>query len=226
MQQPALPGVPADSAKLQEATEARVEMAVEMAVAAESTVKQPAQSGGHAATPVEHTTAGNTTVALPTNRNTTAPLAAQQVATGPAQGPHTCADAAPAMADGKAAGPATVDEGITSTVGSCSRETEALQSVRAHGGPTQVLVERGVTALGTDAAHSRLAMQTLNRQLDRFRRHHRFLGEFEMLGNLHRRRGGAPHPFCCEDFTAHRPESSHLPTCRFALAAVWLAGAC
>jgi hypothetical protein len=91
----------------------------------------------------------------------------------------------------------TGDEGALSMVASHSDVKGSEISEGAEWGPTQALVGRGVTALGTDTAHSSPAIQALNRQLDRFRRRDRFLGEFEMLGRKHRRRGGECPPCTC-----------------------------
>jgi hypothetical protein len=91
----------------------------------------------------------------------------------------------------------TGDEVALSMLASHSEVKSSEISEGAEWGPTQALVGRGVAALGTDTAHSSPAIQALNRQLDRFRRRDRFLGEFEMLGRKHRRRGGECPPCTC-----------------------------
>ena len=48
---------------------------------------------------------------------------------------------------------------------------------------SQSLQEKGVSVLGTDTAGTVSAMQQLNKQLDRFKKRHLFLGQFEMLGS-------------------------------------------
>lgn len=61
--------------------------------------------------------------------------------------------------------------------------------------PSRVLLEKGVSVLGTDAAYTQGSIKQLVKQLDRFKQKHRFLGQFEMLGRSGRRKGGV-HSLC------------------------------
>lgn len=56
--------------------------------------------------------------------------------------------------------------------------------------PSRALLSKGVSVFGTDTAHTKNIMHQLGTQLDRFKRRHLFLGQFEMLGHAARRKGG------------------------------------
>lgn len=56
--------------------------------------------------------------------------------------------------------------------------------------PSRLMIEKGVCMMGTDAAYTDGSIKHLGKQLDRFKKKHLFLGQFEMLGRSGRRKGG------------------------------------
>jgi hypothetical protein len=75
--------------------------------------------------------------------------------------------------------------------------------------PSMALLQKGVSVLGTDTAYSEGHIRQLVKQLDRFKKHHLFLGQFEMLGRAGRRKGGAPLP----SFHMLPPPQGRAPFC-------------
>lgn len=149
--------------------------------------------GSHSEQPSATTVTTNT---VSTNTAQTVSARALDVTSGVIPGSHFSSGVEQQLAsEGSAAQHAQQDSTAQhKNEGSTEQPTQEVQARVAEQGPSRVLLEKGVSALGTDAAYTEGEIKFLGKQLDRFKKRHLFLGQFEMLGRARRRTGGAP-PF-------------------------------
>lgn len=87
---------------------------------------------------------------------------------------------------------ATIEESLRQPQGGGNEGPAAAAQVAAPEiEPSRMMMQKGVCAEGTAIAQTEIYMREIGKQLDRFKKHHRFLDQYELLGMGARRKGGA-----------------------------------